>query len=759
MYKASLGAVLKQLRLTAGLAICALLLSTSAFANPQVFLVIADRLTLSDLTKDAPPNVARLVRGGAIGLVNSTTAGRRTVDGAYMALGAGSGLLASSDVYEGYNSSEELEGGPASIVYQRRTGVDAPAGSVVNISVGSLISMNAGKNLQGTPGALGDALKRGGKRVAVFGNSDMPDFKSRPAVTVAMDASGVVPEGVVASWLLKDNPSSPTGKVTDVDVMLRLVRDAASRVDLIVIDFGDTTRLEESRPQLSQKAYNQYLHDSMGRLDQLLGGLLDTADASGAYVILVSPLARENDGEIDRLSPAVLYHGSPTRRTESANRFLISSATTRTPGLVSITDLPPTMLSLLQVKQTVRMLGKPIQVAKPRNRMAQMHRLDSVVCLHTHAEWPVLGGMAAIGALALTPLSLIIAFRIRTAKWLRALLRALLAVGFAMPLALLLGSLYNGTNVIIYSCWLTAFSVGLVMVSWMLVKMLRLGDEDEPLSALPGAIALATTVALIVDAFTGMRLVTYALPGTYQLRGLRYYGIGNEYMGLMIGCAAMGVLWLRSRIVSKHLGAWHRLFFIAFLALVTVIIGFPDLGANVGGTIAAVATFGLLYKAICGKRLDFVYVIVFLILSAVVVVAFALFDLFSHRGYSTHAGMTARRIGDSGWIYFAAIISRKVGLNLSLLGTRQGQTTLLGFTPFLMLWFAGVQKRVNARFANRPELLTGLLAVAIGAIVAFVFNDSGSVAASLLLCAPISILLYTLAGEEAGLKDEPDTSS
>jgi hypothetical protein len=757
--RASPGAGLRCLRLMAGVAICALFMSPPASAKTQVFLVIADRLTLSDITRHTPSNIARLVRGGSIGLVNSTAAGRRTVDGAYLALGAGSGLLSSSDVYEGYDSSEQLEGGPASLVYLRRTGISAPAGSVVNTSVGPLAGMNAAKRSTGLPGAMGEALRRGGKRVAVFGNSDMPDVMSRPAVTVAMDAAGVVPEGVVGPWLLKDNPMSPTGKVADTSLMLRLVKNAASRADLIVIDFGDTTRLEEYRPKLSPAAYDRYLADSIDRLDQLLGGLLDMSDASGSYIILVSPLAREEDSQLERLSPTLLYHGSTSKQREPESSFLISSATTRTPGLVSITDIAPTVLSILRVRESVQMIGKPIRLVKQSDRMRQMRRLDSVVCLHTLAEWPVLGGMGAIGAIALTPLALIIAFRMRASRWLRALLRVLLAVGFSLPLALLLGSLYSGTSVIVYSGWLAAFSIGSVLAVWILVKLLRLGSNDEPLSALPSAIALATAAVIIVDAFTGGRLVTYALPGTYQLRGLRYYGIGNEYMGVLIGCTMMAAIWLRGKIPPGGLHLGYRALFAVLFAVVALVIGLPDLGADVGGAITAVVAFGLLYKALSGKRIGFVDVVVLLALSGVVAVALGLFDMLVRGGSGSHAGLTAKMVGEGGLSYLWAIVGRKVGMNLQLLGTRQGQTALLGFSPFFMLWFAGVQKRVNTRLAGRPEMLTGLRAVAIGAAVTFVFNDSGSVAASLLLCAPVCVLLYTLAGENGELNHEPDTSA
>lgn len=727
-----------------------LLLSIPAFAKEQVFLVVADRLTLSDLTKNAPANISRLVRRSAIGLINPASAGRRTPEGAYVAMGAGSGLMGSPDVYEGYDWSEMTEDAPASIVYQRRTGRVAPVGSVVNVAAGSLASLNEAKRLPGFPGALGEALKLNGNRVAVFGNSDLPDKKRRPVVTFAMDAQGIVPEGVVSSWILKSRPLSPTGKVTDVPLLLRLAGSAAARSSLIVIDFGDTSRLEEYAPRLSPQARSRYLRDSIGRLDQLIGGLLDMADASGSFILLVSPLSREEDGALDRLSPVLVYHGAPSNLQGNVpeNPFLISSATTRTPGLVSVVDVAPTVASILRAPFPARSLGKPFQTVKPADRMAQMRRLDNIVRLQARAEWPVLGVMATIIALAVTSSSLILAFRVRTPAWLRAALRALIAFVLVFPLALLIGSLYNGSNVITYGIFVAVAAAASLAAISLMAALVGDCNGDCPISALPAVIALVTVGVLVVDSFAGGRLAAYSLIGAFQLTGLRFYGIGNELMGVLIGSALVAALWLRQKLPSGALDRRYRALFALGLIVVLLVIALPDLGANVGGAIAAVIAFGLCFQAAAGKRITFALVAVLFAVAGAVVGALALFDLLLRPESGSHAGLTAKMIGQGGWKYLGATIGRKLGFNLQLLGTRQGQTALLGFTPFFMLWFAGVQRRVNERLEGRPEMANGLIAVVIGAVVALLFNDSGAVAASLLLCVPALALLYSLMEEE-----------
>jgi len=113
---------------------------------------------------------------GAIGLMNGRTAKAQQPEHAYVTIGAGT--RAQGPVEAGYavNSLEPFEGAKGFEVYMRNTNEPAPsAESVVHPHIAAIIRANADLAYQVMPGALGEALRRAGKRTAVFGNSDTMD--------------------------------------------------------------------------------------------------------------------------------------------------------------------------------------------------------------------------------------------------------------------------------------------------------------------------------------------------------------------------------------------------------------------------------------------------------------------------------------------------------------------------------------------------------------------------------------------------------
>src|SRR5207247_489992 len=55
----------------------------------------------------------------------------------------------------------------------------------------------------------------------------------------------------------------------------------------------------------------------------------------------------------------------------------------------------------------------------------------------------------------------------------------------------------------------------------------------------PAVIFWVTSVVIIIDACFGSRLVAQTVLSAYMMSGIRFYGIGNEYMGILIGGALM----------------------------------------------------------------------------------------------------------------------------------------------------------------------------------------------------------------------------
>ena len=75
-------------------------------------------------------------------------------------------------------------------------------------------------------------------------------------------------------------------------------------------------------------------------------------------------------------------------------------------------------------------------------------------------------------------------------------------------------------------------------------------ETGKPIRALPIAIAYgATALIIIVDALTGCYLCKWCGPSSYQITGMRFYGIGNEYAGVLgfdggAGGFVLGSQWL-----------------------------------------------------------------------------------------------------------------------------------------------------------------------------------------------------------------------
>ena len=52
-------------------------------------------------------------------------------------------------------------------------------------------------------------------------------------------------------------------------------------------------------------------------------------------------------------------------------------------------------------------------------------------------------------------------------------------------------------------------------------------------------VSFTTLLALNVDLLTGATMIKSSVLGYDPMAGARYYGVGNEYMGVMIGCSIL----------------------------------------------------------------------------------------------------------------------------------------------------------------------------------------------------------------------------
>ncbi len=187
----------------------------------RVLVISLPAVTWADLEAADAPNLDRLFGSSALANLLTRAGGKRfSLGNGYTTIGAGTRAVAPDRVAgEGYDASEEIEGGTAAEVFARRTGVRVDDG-LVQLGVEEIIRANDEALYDASVGALADALAANGSGRAVIGNADSFEAGSveagvperlRPAVVGLMGSDGTVPAGRVDDGLLQEAPRAPFG--------------------------------------------------------------------------------------------------------------------------------------------------------------------------------------------------------------------------------------------------------------------------------------------------------------------------------------------------------------------------------------------------------------------------------------------------------------------------------------------------------------------------------------------------------------------
>jgi len=647
-------------------------LTLPAQARPQVLVIVADHLTLADVTRPDLPNFARMRREGALALMSPGLARKPDpVAAAYASLGAGD-----------------------------------------SISMGDK-----------SQGLMVDALLRARVSTALIGNDDGDDTgQYRPALLLLPTPTFSGSGGTLA------DPLAPGGKREDPARLWAATLKTFRLADLVVVDFGDFERLdqESQRGFLLPSAYTQHRERALRALDDYLGWALNKSH-SPVYVVVPAPPVLSN-GSWNSLTPFLALHSGPPGS--------LMSDTTQTPGLIASRDLAPTLLSALHVPAPVQMTGAPARPVSVSD--AALVRLDRLVRLNQEAQNAIFWAVGIVaGTIVFSGLVLYLTGRM--AGWVGQAARYGLRVLSAWPLALLLAPLVGPRTVSEYLLTI-AVSVGL-------------------LALLPSPIVIfsVSAVVLVLDGLTGTHLISNSALSEYALSGIRFYGIGNEYMGVLIGGALLAVLWPGRRYRrDPALLTWaekmqaptraervSQALLIAWFAFVTFVLSFPAFGAKAGGAVTATATFVVAWRLLQSRPVRWTHLLGSIALGFALVFLWAFLTPVLHLR-RTHLETAADALGSGRFGYIAGVSLRKIGLAVRV-ALHPG--TLLGLLAFAGLGFAlrkFLWRQVTAYLSIRPREAAILTVGLWGCLVALFFNDSGIVAAILVLQCLVLLLLHGL---------------
>ncbi len=656
-----------------GLLLSILAAPTAAGQQPPraLHIILVEGLTFQRLLQTRLPALSELRRRGSLAGVStaSAPAGRPSVA---LSMALSSAVAADRAMQEPSPPGAAVAGEPgtASQVFQRRTGVAAPVGTAaVHLGWGTLVRSGQADHL------IGCVAASGGIWVEARGQLG-------PASLIWAQL-GVGPQG----WLPQGDERAMS------DGMPRLVFRTpiwpeAGEVTLWLPTAAGIVGAERTAARLG--------------------------DGAEVWVVgLATGAAR--DASEDRLGGAVWV--TPTGRPG-----LLTSATTRTPGLISSLDVAATLLDRLGAPIPATMGGHSVQSEQASAPEAAVRRLDVISYTGTQALWPMFlftGGVLALFGL---PALLLIRRDPARAASLSVALEAFLLWPLSMVIAAPVWYILGAPAHIV---GLTAVSLAVTTAAYALVRAISdatAGGAPRLLRRITACL-LVSAAALLVDQLAGQPCMKVSPLVAGPIRGIRFYGIGNEPMGLLAGCLVLGAF----------LTGWGARFWALPLLVTAAAIGWPTIGADAGGLIGSVACFGPSLAAMAGRRLTVAAGMGWTVAGMAAAWAVSLADRFLYGVQASHIGAALRLGQETGAQAVWQIAIRKVAMNLGIAagGPVVASVVIIAFAAVMA---AGpLRPALRALVARTPRWAAAGPPLCLGAAVSCAFNDSGIVSALFML--------------------------
>lgn len=679
-----------------------MILTTCSYAqeNKKVVLIVMNETNYEDLYN--MNTIKELINNGSIGLMNNRTSTKSNKYKAYVTIGAGTRAEASSNSIESFNLNDQTRA-----MYVRRTGINIPSKGIINIDMPRLIRLNESGQYGAIPGALGESLHKAGMKTAVIGNGDTLENLIRLAPVIAMDHKGYVDFGNIGQDTLVKDENYPFGLKSNYIRLVDLFKDVYNKAQLTVVDIGDIGRLERYKPNLSDEMYLKQKSKILNDTDKYIKNIIDSVNLKNTRIIIITPYPSSLDiKKGNQLTPVVFYG-------DGINKGILTSNTTRRFGIIGNVDVAPSIVDYLKTG-TMNMSGRPVNTISKENNMDFLITLNDQVISTSKNRYPVLSTFA-IFEIAISLLALImILIENKLKKKITFYYKNILLSTMAVPFTLLILPLFRVHNLFITYVLLIIL---IILITYITKKISK--------NALDSLIILSfiTTFGLLLDLCTNANLIKSSLLGYDPIIGARYYGIGNEYMGVLIG----STLVFATAIIDRF--KLSKIWAILTFAITIVIIGFPKLGANVGGTMTAVAAFLFTTLRLFKVKIKLKQFILIGVSIVLVVSLMAFIDIKVVKSQSHLAG-AINQIIQGGPVMIFLIIKRKISMNMRLIGITIWSKVLMSAILILATLIYRPVGTIGKLIRIYPNLYMGWSGIVMACIVAFFVNDSGVVAAA-----------------------------
>lgn len=719
----------------------AALAASSARADahpPRHFVVfVVTSVRYQDLADPSLPHFARLLATGASGLMSARTGRTRAaaddadggrnlflptdtpadiqpLESAFATIGAGDFAVASPAGRLAYERRDTVLGQEAERLYSRLVGQPRRDARILHLGIEKLRRENLAADRRPRIGALGELLHKLGLKTAIVGNSDGGEIH-RESALICADRHGLADVGSVGPATARAQPDAPFGLAADGDRLLAEFSAATRNADLIVVDSGETARAARYSTLCTANRAYQIRMGALRSTDALLGRMMRLLDPERDRLLVLSPgVPVVTDEEAGSMAPIVVWGNG-------VQRSLLTSSSTRRRGIVSNADVAPSIIEFLgpaHRRYAGDLSGSPMRTVAHEDPASVCLALDERIANQTAGI--VIARASAVVQIGAVVLCLGLALGRR---------RAAVALPALAPLAIITALLWSGSAMQSAALWPVLAVLSCVSLISAAVVLGRTPVESVLL------LTLTAAASIVFDLLRGAPLMASSVVGYAAATGARYYGLGNEMMGLLIGCWLAASMLLLSEIPSPK-----RLYLLAASGTVLVLLaGLPFLGANFGGALAA--GVGVAFSIVfVGEKPTWRLLLWIGLAGLLVLVAGVGLDLLLGRG--SHIARAFEESARHGPAVLWDIAARKLAMNLMLLQTSLWSKLLLAYLAAAALILAIPQSPWLDALRRHRALGAAVSTAAVAAAAAFIFNDSGVLAAATCL-APAWALLIT----------------
>ena len=681
-------------------------------SNGKVYMIVVDKLSIYDIDADHTPTMYQLTKEGAVGLIsNRTLRGRNSMDTS-LSIGAGNIGRVFDNGIMGFNQEEIVpdRGQRAGSLYQNLTGINPGNSAVLLVNLPEIATGIKKEHVTTLPGAMGEVLGNNGFRVCVLGNGDTDSNYSRASVIIGMDAQGKIPLGDVGQRTIANTNASYLSRETNYSYLREQVDLNHNAADVMIVELSDLARLEMADTAF-ENIMNKEKTTRLAHIDQFIRDIKQSMNPKVDLLMIVTPSPAKAEITAKNTFTPLLFYG------KGVENGSLTSGATRRDYIVANSDIAPSVLAFFSLADdTGTMIGRNItSIPKNNNEtLQQAQELSGRTSMVNRLRVPLVKGYVFFQIIIIL---LALAAIFWLSEWRKILEPAMVSL-VTVPLV------YLGLGYFKLPADWQYMIIAIILVVAMTWAVMRIAGENAVRAFF--IMAIVTVLAVNLDLLTGSNLIQSSVLGYDPMAGARYYGVGNEFMGILLGSSIAAAAIAYQRYPKRRL-----LLIIAFIFMSQCyLIASPSWGANSDGMVTAPIAFLVTLFLLGDFKLGWRLIGVIIGVTLLATLAFTYYDMLRVPELQTHLGRAANQIAAGGLSEGLTIVARKLTMNLKLI-----RYTIWSwvFIVILLVMSLLVYRPVGAMMRLRqekPYIVKGFGGIIAAALVGLVINDSGIVAAS-----------------------------